>query len=371
MSNSSVGVMSKSNDQTNNPNYIQGVNGLRALAIVMVIGYHLFPNVLPGGFLGVNLFFVLSGFLLAVSSARRLKNNAFNLKSFYLSRIIRIFIPLILAVALTVVACKIWAADALRGIGIEVLSIFGGFNNIWQIMESSSYFTDIASSSPLIHLWYLSIEMQFYLVWPLLLYGIDWLRKKGFRGELILLVIAIVSVVASIVLYSPYSDPSRVYYGTDTRIYSLCIGAFVGYRYLYPRSAILKDPIHQMIAFIVFAILTLFGAVVMNDEWAIAYTVVLPLSAIVFSLLVFIVANKKYVFGLWLDLPIFQWLNTHSYILYLIHYPIIFIMINIFGSLNGLTIVLSSVFMFLITLWIKTFENIVNEKIMEVTRHEA
>ena len=350
--------MSKSKP-VNNTNWIQGVNGLRGLAILMVIGYHLFPSAFPGGFLGVNLFFVLSGFLTVISSCRRLKDNRFSILDFYKQRLLRIFPALILVVSLTVISCKLLAPQALRGIGIEVVSIFGGFNNWWQIAENSSYFTDIASSSPFVHLWYLAIEMQFYLVWPLLFYLADLIRRKGLRGELIFLLIAIVSIIASVVFYSPLQDPSRVYYGTDTRIYALCIGAFVGYRYIYRRAPILEDPIQIMVAFVLFLVLTLCGVLFINSSWSITYYLFLPLSALVFVLMVFIASNKRYVFGLWLDNPILNWLNNHSYVLYLVHYPIIYLINVTMGEMTMTTIVISIVLMIMVTLWVSVFETII------------
>ena len=350
--------MSKSKP-VNNTNWIQGVNGLRGLAILMVIGYHLFPSAFPGGFLGVNLFFVLSGFLTVISSCRRLKDNRFSILDFYKQRLLRIFPALILVVSLTVISCKLLAPQALRGIWIEVISIFGGFNNWWQIAENSSYFTDIASSSPFVHLWYLAIDMQFYLVWPLLFYLADLIRRKGLRGELIFLLIAIVSMIASVVFYSPLQDPSRVYYGTDTRIYALCIGAFVGYRYIYRRAPILEDPIQIMVAFVLFLVLTLCGVLFINSSWSITYYLFLPLSALVFVLMVFIASNKRYVFGLWLDNPILNWLNTHSYVLYLVHYPIIYLINVTMGEMTMTTIVISIVLMIMVTLWVSVFETII------------
>ena len=358
MSNKSVGVMSKSKVM-NDPGVIQGVNGLRGIAISMVIGYHLFPDVLPGGFLGVNLFLVLSGFLTVISSCRRLKGNRFNVIDYYLTRLMRIFPALILSVAITIVLCRFFAPDALRGIGIEVVSIFAGFNNWWQIAESSSYFTDVASSSPFVHLWYLAIEMQFYLVWPLLFYFVNVLRRKGFRGELVFLVLSIVSVILSVRMYSPQMDPSRVYYGTDTRIYALCIGAFLGYDYVYRRDPILDDPILVMVVFIGLMVLTIFGAMFVSPISDITYYLVLPLSALVFAMLIFIAANKRYVFGLWLDNPILNWLNTNSYILYLIHYPIIYLMTQIFGTMDFVVVLISIMLMVALTIWINMFDDMV------------
>ena len=363
MSINTVGVMSKSNQTENIKSHIQGIDGLRGIAILMVIGYHLFPNVMPGGFIGVNLFLVLSGFLTVVSSCKRLKNNRYSIIGFYIDRLIRLFPALILTIAITVIACYIFVPDALRGIRMEIASVVGGFNNWWQIAESGSYFTDIASSSPFVHLWYLSLEMQFYLLWPILFYLVNWLRKKGFRGELVFILFALVSIAASILMVSPQVDPTRAYYGLDSRLYAFCIGAFVGYNYVYRRNRIMNDPIPIMIGFITLLVMTLASVLFIDASNIWTYWVILPLSAIGFAILCDIASNTRYVFGLWVDNPVLKWFNQYSYVFYLTHYPIIYIVTRVYGNLDFIGILICIFLLIVFTIWISLFDLLVRQMI--------
>ena len=363
MSINTVGVMSKSNQTENIKSHIQGIDGLRGIAILMVIGYHLFPNVMPGGFIGVNLFLVLSGFLTVVSSCKRLKNNRYSIIGFYIDRLIRLFPALILTIAITVIACYIFVPDALRGIRMEIASVVGGFNNWWQIAESGSYFTDIASSSPFVHLWYLSLEMQFYLLWPILFYLVNWLRKKGFRGELVFILFALVSIAASILMVSPQVDPTRAYYGLDSRLYAFCIGAFVGYNYVYRRNRIMNDPIPIMIGFITLLVMTLASVLFIDASNIWTYWVILPLSAIGFAILCDIASNTRYVFGLWVDNPVLKWFNQYSYVFYLTHYPIIYIVTRVYGKLDFIGILICIFLLIVFTIWISLFDLLVRQMI--------
>lgn len=143
---------------------IPGLDGLRGIAILGVIGYHLAPGIFPGGFLGVNLFFVLSGYLMAVTSRRAQAGEGFHVLAFYRRRAVRIYPALALCVCGTLCTAWLLTPDVLTGIRAEVVSILTGTNNWWQIAQNASYFTKITGTSPFTHLWSLAIEMQFYLI---------------------------------------------------------------------------------------------------------------------------------------------------------------------------------------------------------------
>lgn len=159
-------------------NRIKGMDGLRGIAIIGITLFHMFPNVFKGGYLGVVLFFVLTGFLMVITNKKKMENREFSAIKFYISRIKRLYPPLLVMVFTTLGVYFFLANDSLRGMKMQVLSIFAGFNNFWQISQSLDYFTRIANTSPFSHLWFLSIEMQFYLIFPLLLFGLYKLEKK-------------------------------------------------------------------------------------------------------------------------------------------------------------------------------------------------
>ena len=216
-------------ERTNN--HIYGLDGLRAIAIIGVTLFHMFPDTFQGGYLGTSLFFVLSGYLLAVTTDRRAEKGEFRVLSYYGKRLKRIYPALLLVLLITVGVYYIIDRGALGGIRPELLSVVGGYDNWWQIAQNADYFTKIANASPFTHLWFLSIEIQFYLIWPLIVMVVYRLlsRKRGSNAGLyFMLIVTAISAIASVLMFTPGTDVTRIYYGTDTRLYALTFGVCLG-----------------------------------------------------------------------------------------------------------------------------------------------
>ena len=187
--------MSQKSRQLTRRKYIPGLDGLRALAIVAIILYHMFPETMRGGYLGVALFFVLSGYLLAVTCMRGYELRTYSTGRFYLKRIKRIYPALIVVLGATLLLLWRFYPASLRGLRGEVLSILLGYNNWRQIAMNMSYFTRIANTSPFTHLWSTAIELQYYLVWPALFFICARLEKRHRGiGALVLFVLAMASI---------------------------------------------------------------------------------------------------------------------------------------------------------------------------------
>lgn len=219
--------------------HIDGLDVLRTLAIVGVTLFHMFPERLPGGYLGVSLFFVLTGFLLAYTSKRSWLEHRFRVKTYYMKRIKRIYPSLFIVLLMTIGVCSFVLPKAVTAIRPEFLSIVLGYNNWWQIAQNADYFTRLTNASPFTHLWFMGIEMQYYLVWPLLfaLYAfLDILA--GRRAALaVLALLALGSAAVMPMMYEPDMDVTRLYYGTDTRAYALLFGAVLGLWWVdHPRA---------------------------------------------------------------------------------------------------------------------------------------
>jgi peptidoglycan/LPS O-acetylase OafA/YrhL len=210
-----------------------GLDGLRAVAVLAVIVFHLGFDWAPGGLLGVGIFFTLSGYLitdllLAQLSARgRIK-----LGSFWLARARRLLPALFVMLAIVVAWVTIFGPAQPDQFRKAVVSAVLYINNWQQIFGNVSYFARFAPEGPLNHLWSLSVEEQFYILWPfLLLVGTKIVRERplpsGVRPRLALVTVgvAIVSSIEMAILYHPTLDPSRIYYGTDTRAGGLLFGA--------------------------------------------------------------------------------------------------------------------------------------------------
>jgi peptidoglycan/LPS O-acetylase OafA/YrhL len=210
--------------------YEPALDGLRAIAVLAVVGYHGDVAWLRGGFLGVDVFFVLSGYLItALLLAEHAETGRVSVRAFYVRRARRLLPALFLLLLGTAAfsAFVAYAGDrgAIRADAFASLLYVQNWHLVWA---RSSYFISFAAPSPLRHLWSLAIEEQFYVVWPLTLLAL--LRvAKGRRGYLVAALTTAIAVSAGLMaaLYHSGSDPSRAYYGTDTRAHELLVGALL------------------------------------------------------------------------------------------------------------------------------------------------
>lgn len=217
--------------------YLPGLDGLRAISVVAVLLYHgrdLGIDWLPeGGFLGVEVFFVISGYLITALLLAEYRNHAtangrgrIDLKGFWLRRARRLLPALYLLLATVSLFWFLFIRDEMYRLRGEVVAAITYVTNWYLIFSNQSYFDQAGRPSPFRHLWSLAVEEQFYLIWPLLFLGL-LLLCKGRKGRLLTIIVALAlaSTVWMAMLYEEGTDPSRVYYGTDTRAAGLLIGA--------------------------------------------------------------------------------------------------------------------------------------------------
>lgn len=203
---------------------LAGLDGLRALAVIAVVLYHFFPVLLPGGFIGVDVFFVISGFLitgLLVSEHSRAGH--ISLRRFWQRRARRLVPPLVPVILLSCTVAFLIGGDVLVGLGAQLLGATTFGYNWVSIATDSSYFS-VNEPELLRNLWSLAVEEQFYLIWPLLLLAVLLIRRPRVR----LAVVTALFVASALwmgVLYQPGADPTRVYYGSDTHSFGLFAGA--------------------------------------------------------------------------------------------------------------------------------------------------
>jgi len=222
--------------------YRPDIDGLRALAVLSVVLFHAFPESLPGGFAGVDIFFVISGYLISTILFASLENNSYSLAEFYLRRIRRIF-PALIAVlaACLVLGWCLLLADEFRLLGKHVA---GGASFVanFVLWGESGYFDSSAHAKPLLHLWSLAVEEQFYIVWPLLLVLL-WRLK--WRFATITATVALVSF--GINLYLADSDPTGAFYSPLSRFWELMIGGLLAHLNLHHRGLIARHGNSQSI----------------------------------------------------------------------------------------------------------------------------
>lgn len=205
--------------------YLPGLDGLRALAVIGVLLYHAGVSWLPGGYLGVEVFFVVSGYLItALLLSEWREQGRIDLKTFWMRRARRLLPALFLLIAATLAYAIVLLPDEVATLRADATAAVGYVTNWYLIFNDQSYFESVGRPSLLRHLWSLAVEEQFYLLWPVLFA----VMMRFLRPHVALLVIAVGAVASSLLmalLYQPDSDPSRLYYGTDTRAAGLLIGA--------------------------------------------------------------------------------------------------------------------------------------------------
>ena len=312
--------------------YITGLDGIRAIAVIMVLAYHLKLALFKSGFLGVTVFFVLSGYLITgILISEVEEEGTIDLKNFWLRRIRRL-VPAVMSMAVVIIFVSAVVNRIIFTKGCkDFLASVLGFNNWWQIFNKVSYFEAAGVPSPFTHCWSLAIETQFYLIYPLILLGIYKLVKsrgegRAKRGLLfagVTLLLALISVILMIVLFDPQQDASRVYYGTDTRAFSLLFGALLAILWDYrmvPRR--LSASVNMVLGSVSFAVL-LVMTIAINGSSNFWYRGGQFFGTILTVLMVYAVSGRKTWLSRFLSNPVLKWIGDRSYSIYLWHYPII------------------------------------------------
>lgn len=214
---------------------VPGLDGLRGIAVLAVVIYHFFGDALPGGFLGVDIFFVLSGFLITALLVRELgATGRISLKEFWRRRARRIIPASVTVLVVATAVAGFIGGDVQVGLVPQFLGSLFFANNWVQISQSHSYFAD-TTPQIFMHYWSLAIEEQFYVLWPLIFLGLLWVARRSGRSvssgdrtfrlpALFATVAGLASLLVMILLYNPDEDPSRVYFGTDTHAFGLLAG---------------------------------------------------------------------------------------------------------------------------------------------------
>lgn len=300
---------------------------LRGIGITGIVLYHLFPGFFRGGFLGVPLFFVLSGYLMFITSEKDDDGSSFQISTYYKKRVRKIIPPMFTMVM--AVCCYLTLTHSSRMIGMrhEVASIFLGYDNWWQIRQNASYFSLLADGSPFTHLWFLAVEIQFYVIWPFifLLYRKGCKLIGGRKMCFAFLFAALLSIGKMWYLYTPGGDPSRVYYGTDTMAFSLLIGIFLGaFRQQYKGSLLpekIKIPQPVLHVFFILIICVLFLTV--DGQIPFLYQGGMFLISVFYALMIHLITSSEPPVHTSVPSSFLSLLGRKSYGIYLWHYPII------------------------------------------------
>lgn len=309
---------------------IRSYDGLKGLSIIAIIFYHLFPNLVPGGFLTVNTFFALGGYFFVYkvekfdfSPAKRDFKAVFK----YIKQTIgRLFFPLWWMIGLVVVFLLIFNRDELMTIRNDIFSGLFFYNNLYQIAADKSYFVRMTEASPFTHLWYNSLYLQSFILTIIGVLATKYFELSGAFKAVIWGIVAYLSHSLLIILYQPGSDPSRVYYGLDTRYSSFILGVMMAYaipvilNLFYRFKA--KKVLYLSLGAVSLAVYLVLPFII-TDQQPETYYFIMPLYSVMSSFLILALALGVPFARMIFDFPVFSWIGKRSYSYYLWYYPVI------------------------------------------------
>lgn len=322
--------------------YVGSLDGLRALCALGVIGYHMRLPWCGGGLLGVTILFVLSGYLTTAGLLREyaISRGKIRLGSFWLRRLWRLMPTVLVFVAVTGAVCAFADPALFTKMRGDILPAIFMVINWTKIFANESYFAAAGNPSPLTHFWSLAIEAQFYLVWPPILYFLMRNRVSRKGVSIWLLVASLASAILMAVLYVPGQDPTRSYYGTDTRAFSLLLGCWLAVAWPFTRMA-MRDARkltgrHRIIVYVLgpVCVIGLIAMMLLTEGYSsfsyyggIALCSVVSLGAIAA-----LVPHGSPLSRVLACKPL-AWVGKRSYAIYLWHYPIL----ELLNPLNATT----------------------------------
>jgi peptidoglycan/LPS O-acetylase OafA/YrhL len=307
---------------------IEGLDGLRALAIVAVLIYHLRPESLPGGFLGVDVFFVVSGFLITTLLVRELGSRGrIDLPRFWVRRARRLLPALALVILVSIPAAWAVSTDLLVSIGRQTLGALTFSSNWLEIAAGSSYFT-ATSPQLFVNFWSLAVEEQFYLLWPIVLVAVMAATSSARPRVRLALAAAAVSAVLMAALYTPGEDATRVYYGTDTHLFGLMIGIALAFAWSDPggplssRAWLRWRPLAALVALAGLIALML----TIGQSTPLTFRGGILLASALTAVLLASLLGRPGPFQRLMRLRPLEWIGQRSYGIYLWHWPAIVIL---------------------------------------------
>lgn len=305
--------------------YVTGIDGVRTLAVLGVIIYHLLPTTLPGGYLGVPLFLLISGYFVTLQLVRQMdQTGGIQLTKFYLKRLRRLYPVLIVMLTVTTAYITLFARDLLHNIKSTIATNLLWVYNWWEIGHGQSYFDRFNGESPFTHLWTLGVEAQFYFLWPLILFMLFLILHKRSKIKWTVFILAAASAVEMALLFDP-QNINRVYYGTDTRAFSLLLGSWLALCWPIDRlNASLTAHAARILDGVGIGalLITLLGFFTLPGQSSWTYRGGMFFYSLIGMILVATVVHPGSHMNRWLTNPFFTWIGQRSYGIYVYQLPV-------------------------------------------------
>lgn len=354
------------------PKYRPDIDGLRAIAVLSVVIFHAFPDLIKGGFIGVDIFFVISGYLITTIIFENLDKGTFSFQEFYSRRVNRIFPALLLVLfASLLFGWFLLLADEYKQLGKHITAGAGFVSNL-VLWSESGYFDNSAETKPLLHLWSLGIEEQFYIFWPLIIW-FAW--KKRLNLFSVTFVAAFVSFYFNI--QGVKADATATFYSPLTRFWELLFGSLLAWLVLYKKDALLtlRIKLDTILSFILYREkpdtpgkalsnlisfgglgLLLFGLFTINKD--VYFPGAWALIPVVGATLIIASGPESWFNRVVLSNKAFVWIGLISYPLYLWHWPLLTFSRLLEGEVPSITIRLCMVALAFLLAWLtyKLFE---------------
>lgn len=309
--------------------YFPGLDGMRAIAVIAIIIFHLNPKWLPGGFLGVDTFFIISGYLITTLLIKEYESNeSINLLHFWYKRIKRLLPPVLFMMFIVIQYIIFFDRELLYQVKKDMYAALVYMSNWWYIFDGLDYFQSL-EPRPLKHLWSLAIEEQYYILFPFILLMLFKFLKKKSNIFMVFFIISLISMGVMWALFDPQKSISRIYFGTDTRLQTLLLGAMLAL--LWPAYKLKQHPPKYVVWLI--DIIGLIGCAfliraffVFTEHSANLFHGGLYVLGIFTLLFIMASVHPDTIISKVLSLPVLTWIGRYSYSLYLWHYPIIVLM---------------------------------------------
>ena len=305
--------------------YVTGIDGVRTLAVLGVIIYHLLPTTLPGGYLGVPLFLLISGYFVTLQLVRQMdQTGGIQLTKFSLKRLRRLYPVLIVMLTVTTAYITLFARDLLHNIKSTIATNLLWVYNWWEIGHGQSYFDRFNGESPFTHLWTLGVEAQFYFLWPLILFMLFLILRKRSKIKWTVFILAAASAVEMALLFDP-QNINRVYYGTDTRAFSLLLGSWLALCWPIDRlNASLTAHAARILNGVGIGalLITLLGFFTLPGQSSWTYRGGMFFYSLIGMILIATVVHPGSHMNRWLTNPFFTWIGQRSYGIYVYQLPV-------------------------------------------------